>query len=393
MITILADDLSGALDTAVVFQVRGASTLVRPDGHWEDGPWEQAVDVVAWNLNDRHAPTTDGRVQQVERLMGSERVYMKVDSTLRGPVGAQIDAVLQGALRYQSALVCPAFPENGRTVIGGRLYVDGQPLEHSALVQDPENPMVSGDIAAILRRTSALPVKTVPLEHLSGLDHPTGIIVVDAKTANDLDYAARYLEAHPEVLPVGSAGLARALGALWVTRPVASRTPDALGPVDQVIALVGSLHPTTRGQVARAQTSGSWEVRTPSSGTDRIPDAPLLILTTSMNRIDHASVALETMVQDAATYVKAQLGQGRLLAVVATGGDTALAFLRHLAVKTLWPQQELAPGVVWSVAQVGSQRISLITKSGAFGGPDFFELIQDVIWGESSGPQKRSVTS
>lgn len=375
--TILADDLSGALDTAVVFRMRGARTLVRLDSQSHTSPMDDGVDVQAWNVDDRHALSTQARSQVLERLRERDLIYMKVDSTLRGPVGAQIDTILQSVPRYHSALVCPAYPENGRAVMGGRIYVEGQPLEHTASVRDPENPMASGNIVEILRGTSRHRVQLVRIEDLSPIDHPAEIYVVDAKTSADLHRLAQYITAHPSVLPVGSAGLARALAEIWWGVPAAPY-PDVIGRVDQILALVGSLHPTTREQVVRAATSGSWVVQTPfgkSVWRDQISHAPAVILTTPMDRIAHAHAVLEDMVRVAAYHVARQLARGQRLTVVATGGDTALAFFRHLAVGRLWPKTELAPGVVLSVADVHGQPLSVITKSGAFGGPEFFEGI------------------
>lgn len=394
MIAILADDLSGALDTAVVFQTRGASTVVRPDSHTDDPSPEDTIDVIAWNVNDRHAKSTDARARVVERFSASDRLYMKIDSTLRGPVGAQIDAVLESAPRYHSALVCPAFPENGRTVVGGHLYVDGHPLEQTALAQDPENPMGSGNIVEILRRTSRRTVKALPFDQLSPVEHPVGIYVVDAKTSGDLDRLARYLTTHPDVLPVGSAGLARALGATWISGRTGPTPHDLLGPMDQMLALVGSLHPTTRGQVIRAQTGGSWEVWMPgvaSAPVEIDPNARAVMLTTPIDRIQGASGVLDAMVQVAASHVERELGHGRRLAIIATGGDTALAFLRHLSVATLRPKSELAPGVVLSVADIEGQPLPFITKSGAFGGPDFFDWVYKRFARQRS--ERRSVTT
>ncbi len=394
MIAILADDLSGALDTAVVFQLRGASTVVRPDSHTDNPLSQDTIDVVAWNINDRHAHATDARARVVDCLSGTERLYMKIDSTLRGPVGAQIDAVMEGTSRYRSALVCPAFPENGRTVVRGHLYVHGRPLEQTALAQDPENPMGSGNIVEILRRTSRRTVKALPFDQLSLVEHPVGIYVVDAQTSDDLDRLARYLTAHPEVLPVGSAGLARALGEIWISGRTVPNPHDSLGPVDQILALVGSLHPTTREQVIRAQTGGSWEVWKPVIGSAPVeihPNARAVMLTTPIDRIQGASGVLDAMVHVAASQVQRELGHGRRLAVIATGGDTALGFLRHLSVAALRPKSELAPGVVLSVADIEGQPLLFITKSGAFGGPDFFDWVHHRFARHCS--ERRSVTS
>lgn len=396
MITILADDLSGALDTGVIFQMRGARTQVWPEGPRLQALVEAKADVVVWNLNDRHLSSTRARSRAVEHVDPSDDLYMKVDSTLRGPVGAQIEAVLAAVPRYRSALLCPAFPKTGRSVLSGRLYVDQQPLERTALARDPENPMGSGDIAEILAGTTSLAIQKVRLEELSSMNDRAGIYVVDAQSDGDLDEIARFLDRHRHVLPVGSAGLARPLSACWVPQPSTPKTPQAFDRVDQVLALVGSLHPVARQQVAMAKAGGNWTVLEPEPGTvlyALISGATAVMLTTPTDRMAESHVALEAMAAFGAVYVKDSLAKDQRLAIVATGGDTALAFLRHLGVQMLRPRQEIAAGVVWSDAWVGDRTLAIITKSGAFGGPRFFESVQDVIQGMDPNSWPRSVTS
>src|SRR5262249_58496826 len=145
-------------------------------------------------------------------------LFKKIDSTLRGPVGDEVDA-LQDASGRPVALVCPAFPAEGRTVVGGLLRVHGAAAHTSTVGGDPAYPAGLSDVAAILRRGTARPVRHLPLDRVRGGGDPiegaalaAGIVAADAETDADLDALAR-AAASPDVLLAGSAGLARAVAA------------------------------------------------------------------------------------------------------------------------------------------------------------------------------------
>lgn len=379
MITVLADDLSGAIDTGVVFQERW-DTVVMPDERWDLMDGASRPTVVVENLADRHLSTRASaalRRAAVLRMGSQETLYLKVDSTLRGPVGAQIEAVLTAAPRYRAALVCPAFPQNGRTVVDGHLLVDGQKVELSVLGRDPHNPITSGNLGEILAQSTAMPIHRLMHDSVQG---PPGIriYVADARSDSDLTEIAGYLGDHPDVLPVGSAGLAKALCRVWYPSGAAV-SPGHSGPptVDQIFAVVGTLHPTTRQQIATMQSRPGWEILDTMAGSP-IPGQSHAILTTPNESIAEAEVAIEDLVNRAAQYI--QTACHRLL-VVATGGDTALALMRRLQVDRLTPRHEISPGVVWSEGVMSGKTLSLVTKSGAFGGLEFFQTL--VEWTQS----------
>lgn len=376
MITVLADDLSGALDTGVVFQERW-DTVVVPDA---GSALMARSTVVVQNLADRHLSARASamlRREAVLRIGAEEALYLKVDSTLRGPVGAQVEAVLTAHPRYRAALVCPAFPQNGRTVVDGHLLVDGQQVELSVLGRDPHNPITSGNVGEILRQSTAVPIHRLmhdPMQMQPGMR----IYVADAQIDSDLAEIAGYLADHPDVLPVGSAGLARALCRVWYKSDAEGGSRDSAPPaVAQIFAVVGTMHPTTRSQVATMQSRHGWDILDTTSGNP-IADQSHVILTTPNESIADAETAIEGLVGRAAQYI--QTSRHRLL-VVATGGDTALALMRRLQVDRLRPRHEITPGVVWSEGVMAGGILSLITKSGAFGGPEFFQTL--IEWTQS----------
>jgi D-threonate/D-erythronate kinase len=127
---IVADDLTGALDAALPFAERGYRAGVRLDRKAS-----LTLDVMAFSTDSR-ADAADVAADKVRdaifdlKTLGARRLYKKIDSTLRGPFGAEILAALQAA-GQAAAWVCPAFPEQGRVVRDGILCVHGEPLDVS----------------------------------------------------------------------------------------------------------------------------------------------------------------------------------------------------------------------------------------------------------------------
>ena len=152
LLTIVADDLTGACDTGALFTGLGrVGVFVAPTG--PVGDWE----TVALDTETRSASTEAARTR-VQHALGQAaprlrrgRLFKKIDSTLRGHVGAELDA-LMNAGSVESALVCPAFPEQGRRVGGGVLTVDNRPVHETAIGRDPGYPRATSTVSRAARR-------------------------------------------------------------------------------------------------------------------------------------------------------------------------------------------------------------------------------------------------
>ncbi|MBM3734999.1 MAG: hypothetical protein FJW39_04365 [Acidobacteria bacterium] len=220
-IRILADDLTGACDTGAAFAGRGLRTIVSLDGQ------PHACDVLVISTASRADSPADAYAKvraACETLAPGGRglFYKKIDSTLRGPVAAEIRACIDSGGRVP-AIVCPAFPAQRRTVVGGRLWAPG----------------VSIDLGDVL---AGLPVR-----------------ICDASTADDLEHIAASLLRAPVPLAAGSAGLARAIAGFYGSDTRASAPRPVGGPV---VLCVGSDHPATAAQLShleQARPSG-WEL-------------------------------------------------------------------------------------------------------------------------------------
>ncbi|MBE0699979.1 MAG: four-carbon acid sugar kinase family protein, partial [Anaerolineaceae bacterium] len=141
---IIADDLSGALDSGVQFARFGFATRLMLRNI---EPWP----VVVINTASRELAPEDAarRCRQATRSLSGRKLYKKIDSTLRGQVGVEIEAVLAES-GCTKAVVCPAAPLQGRVVRGGQIYVNGVLLHESGFRDDPSFPARTSSITGLI---------------------------------------------------------------------------------------------------------------------------------------------------------------------------------------------------------------------------------------------------
>ncbi len=318
----IADDLTGAADAAVHFAGARAVEVALPAPglafDWAlpaDGGLS-VLDTETRNLRDEQAVEL---ITFVCEGLG-EGVFKKIDSTLRGPVAAELQAARM-ALGRRATVLAPSLPAQDRVVEAGRLLIDGT---------------VAGSVAEIL----GVAVVPVPVEALA---EPTlaPLVIVDATTDADLDRIAAACAGRPDLLPAGSAGLAAAFARLE-----GSTAPTAVPAHRRVLVVVASRHRATDAQLAAlvAQPHPAIEVLTIPADARGEP----ALLAAGLGR-----------------EVRDRIRPGD--AVLATGGDAALAVSQSLGIASIRPRAELSPGVVWS--ETGREDITLATKAGGFGGP------------------------
>ena len=384
LVTLIADDLTGACDAGAPFAGRGrVGVFLSPSAPGCE--WSVAVvDTESRGL----APTEAAEVVRAAtgrlgRRLARGLLFKKIDSTLRGPVGAELEALLTASGR-RTALLCPAFPGQQRAVVHGVLLVGGAPAHESPIAHDPAYPGPTSDVAEIVRRGAGRPVSILPLARVRGghdeLARALGdardqIIVADAETDGDLAALARAALGCPELLLAGAAGLARA---------VAERLGHAGPPVPLPeghawLIVAGSLHPSTRAQLGALEAAGVTGV---SLADTQDPDLQPLVeqiktghpvfITTGEDVLGAPSVR-QAAASRLALVAARVLAESRPDLVAATGGETAVALLRAVGVTRVElsgaPSSGLALGE--AVVDAGST-FPLLTKAGGFGPPDLF---------------------
>jgi uncharacterized protein YgbK (DUF1537 family) len=379
-VTIIADDLSGACDAGALFAGRGpVGVFVAPD--LPDARWPAAaVDTESRALPPAAAATRVRRVVHgLEARLGGGRIFKKLDSTVRGPVAAELDALMD-AFGATTALVCPTFPAQGRTVRDGVLSVFGQPAHESPTGRDPDYPGPTSDLVEILsspsgRTVSLISLKEVrgPLEELArALVMRTGLVVADAEVDQDLDALALAAIDLPGVLLAGSAGLAGAAARAWGFAAPVLPAPATGG----WLVVAGSRHPATRAQVDALEASGSAGARLDGA---REPDLAKVVAALRAGKPAFLSInaGLEGAAQDIAARlagaVKRVLAEVSPALLVLTGGETAHAVMRALAAHRLELTGAPSSGLALGRLVVDStSTIPILTKAGGFGPPDLF---------------------
>ena len=384
--TILADDLTGACDTGCLFAGRGAVGVIA-----EPTLRDRGADVVAVDTESRACSALeaarrvrDAATRHAARLAAGP-TFKKIDSTMRGPVGAELEALLAAGV-WKGALVCPAFPAQGRIVRDGALWVHGEPAHRSPVGRDRHYPGATSEMMDMLEPAMGGALARLPLDAVRGgiarvrerLACAAGAaIVADAETDADLDVLAAALASLPTLLGVGSAGLGRALAdALGFPR-----SPVALPPPGAWLWIVGSRHPASRAQLGALADAGVAGARL---GHDGRGDMAGVLRALGRGAPAYLTAALEP--EGDARAIAAALGaaaaavlaEARPDVLAVTGGATAFGVLGALGAQRLdligAPGEGLALGTLASgpASPAGHHPLPLLTKAGGFGDPHLF---------------------
>lgn len=379
---IIADDLTGALDAAGPFARRGwpVRVLLHPPYATPAQPC-----IVAACSDSRVLPAAEAAtcVVALARDLGAATLYKKIDSLLRGPLGAEVAALVYER-RPAFTIVAPAFPAQGRITLAGVQYARGHRVDRHTTA-DPFTPAATADVRALLA-TAGIVAGHLPLATVrAGADairvallaaRSDGRAVVgDAEEQSDLDLlAAAGVTLAGDVLWCGSAGLAHALSATLPSRP-----RPALPPAERVLVICGSLHPTSIEQCASLAASDRVEAiridlaerLDAAAVASRVAralirfDCVLVTLagTNGVARHEERRAALAAL-EGLATRVRASTSLGFVL----TGGETAAAVCRGLRFDHLDVVDLVQDGIPCAIGQGGPcGGAPLITKAGAFG--------------------------
>ncbi len=236
---IVADDLTGACDVAACFAPQVGSVGVKLSAD-SDSVGLQTLQVL--NTQSRLLDCVSARsiLAQVGALLVSKRVvFKKIDTHLRGPIGAELAGLLEG-LSYSgkqwTCVVAPAIPSIGRTTRQGVQYDHGIRIDQGVLSNDPDSPPLSADIRLVIKQTG-------------GGD----CLVADAESQEELEQVVDTYLAGDWVVFAGSLGLAVALANRLKSLPHRLETgPPARHP----LLVSGSRHPRSAAQLERARQAG-----------------------------------------------------------------------------------------------------------------------------------------
>lgn len=405
-IGIIADDLTGAGDAIAPFTRRVGKTavLLHPQA-----PEEILRDlrVIAIDTDTRQASAKEAQersgasAQFLQKVVGTSFLYVKVDSTLRGHPGACIDGVMQ-ATESQIALVCLAFPQEGRTTRDGRQYLNDLPLEETPLKEDPVEPVRESYIPTVLawetkRKISVIPLRqisrspTLIYQRLNQLSWRDGrIVVADAKAEGDLITLANIVvHSSPGILPAGAGGFAGALASeLRLSyQPTVMEAFEA----SRTLVVAGSMNPATLLQVESLRRREVERIGLSLKDflENRLPEWKTLRrrISTGFLKMGVVILAWDNLEDIQSTLISPQKirEMGRLLgqlvrhiveefeidSLVISGGVTARSVCEALEAYGMQMREEIFPGIPESRLLGGPfDGLIMVTKPGGFGAGD-----------------------
>lgn len=369
----LADDLTGAMETAAILSQSGQpvrwGTACVPA---VENEWVRVVDCQTRRLPVGRAVQRYTRLLKAARVLPGQ-VYLKLDSTLRGSVVA----ALRAALAYydtNSLVFCPSYPAQGRVLVDGQLLVHGKPLSAQTAADISLEPILGGGILDILRPVEEVVVKVRSSRELRNLLGPGPgkrrvVACCDAQTDRDLRRIWSVLEdvGTPVVL-AGSTGL---LSVRYPRLASAALDPAVLQGRKWLV-VCGSMNPVARRQASLSRWSVFEPPSTPRMIVDHLQAHDGVVLATPAQPIVDAS-SIQTWLMSASSAVLSRHDAAH--GVIVFGGDTASSLLRESGAVDLQPAGELLPGVPCCWVTIGNATIPLITKAGGFGPPDLLNLI------------------
>lgn len=412
LLGVIADDMTGATDVALMLNRAGMRTVQVIGVPAADATLPEA-DAVVVALKSRTNPVSEAVAQSLaacEALLagGARQILFKYcstfDSTAHGNIGPVADALMR-RLGAESAIVCPAFPANGRSIYQGYLFVGAVPLHESSMKDHPLTPMRDSNLMRLMAAQTEHPVGHVGYATiLSGPDavkaqmarlRADGVryVVTDALTNDDLMVLGAAVAGQP--LLTGGSGIAMGLpqnfreAGLLAEREIAARLE---APQGRRGIISGSCSTATRGQIKAALEAGfpalkvdplalasgeqtaqvlaDWALAQPA-------DLPFLLYSSD----DPAEVtAIQArlgrekageIVEHAFAQTARRLAEAGLTRLLVAGGETSGAVVQGLGIQTLEIGPEIDPGVPWTRVVDGPD-MAVALKSGNFGAPDFF---------------------
>lgn len=429
---VIADDLTGGADTGAQFAKNGLSTFLIS---FEES---RPVDFLKYDRQDVLVINTDSRglkpkeaVHLVSSLLKSSYpdffpvIYKKIDSTLRGNIGYEIDALIQETNAF-ACFVAPSYPEQERTVVNGTLLVGGRSLASSEISDGPE--LQESHICNLLKRQSRNSIGWIGLKEVTsgGRDlrrrvdeearKGTRILVFDAVSRQDLrnisDLAFR-MEKRP--LLAGSAGLAKEVAqALSSSKSVDHHPPQKSSRfLKQVFIISGSASSVTHRQLKHLAAKNvpeftlplPWLTTETLSEIEKKEFSDRVAIALSKNHVilrsppqfppkDLTGLPIHLKITKMLAALALSVMQEsevdpQALALVLTGGETAMSLVRLFQAEGITVEGELLEGIMKGYLVGGKWGcLTVVTKAGAFGKEDTLKNILEILKKEPRACQK-----
>lgn len=411
---VIADDLTGANDTGVQFKKQGFETIVL----FGDGDLTQPIEDIDVTVVDTESRSVTSdvayqKVREAVKLLDASSisvVYKKIDSTLRGNIGIELDAVMKEA-DMSLSIVAPAFPTYGRVTINGCQLVNGVPVGKTEFFKDHLNPLISSHVptlikAQVRRKVGQIDLSTVKqgvkaLQKAIAKENDKGVtvIVIDAVEENDLDTIG-HVSLSLNALSCGSAGLANAISKILGhrrRRPVLIASGSARGATLNQIktakeASISDVVDLDSSKLLRNDyVREKEELRAIEEIKNLLRQGSSVILSTTKSGRDVSStlergIGMGLTASEVRVSVSSAVGEivrtviqsEEVAGLVLTGGDTAMSCIHKLKAEGVRIVKEILPGIPLCRLIGGeSEGLRTVTKAGGFGEEEaLIEIIQ-----------------
>lgn len=434
---IIADDLTGGADAGAQFAKRGLNTLLISLKNYPHIDFTKYLekDVLVINTDSRGLPS-EKAFHLVSGLLKTYDkrhfpiIYKKIDSTLRGNIGYEIDAILKET-NISLCFMAPSYPEQRRTLVGGIMIAGERPVALTEAAHDSTSPTKESHVFKLLKNQSSYKIGRIDLTYVASScerlqkaveeEQKKGdrIIIFDAFSRQDLTNIADvafWIDKIP--LFVGSAGLAEEVAKKLSpskARKISKTIQRRVKPFKHIFIISGSISGVTHEQLKRIEqnkriatfqlsksfmVSGNKRRQTQGNNLSSMIGNSLAqghaILKTYPKRLTSKGLSdplmyleiTKTLGQTALSALEKSKVDAHDLALILTGGDTALSVLNLLKVERIEIEGELLEGIVKGHLVGGDwDGLTIITKAGAFGKEDALKKIIEVL--ETGSPSSK----
>ena len=414
IVGIIADDLTGANDTALQFHLKGANTQILLSDELEPlniiGTQTWAISTESRNVEpDIAYEKVTKTVKMFKEKIKPDFYYKKIDSTIRGNIAVEVLGIIS-ELEFDASIIVPAFPTETRTTVGGYHLLKGIPIERTEMARDPHSPIFESHLPTLLKTqlkpeyqdlVGQIELKTVMkgagpvLQKLSELiEQGKKLIVVDAVSTVDIEQIAlAFKKASHKILPTGTAAFAQALSEFWVADLECEHIVKTFPSLPKFI-VSGSATQITANQIEKLENSDEFEnilslsldLKTVLAGvTDELVDRIISNLNFGNNVIVHTSKLIKDFDGFSDDSLNAELTKANLANVITDflaeltrqvlakkeailitlGGETSFKCCSAVDACQLQLIDEVAPAIALSLDHNAQW---IVTKSGNLGG-------------------------
>lgn len=414
---IIADDLTGANDTALQFQLNGAdtnillNTEIEPTNSDIQQAW--AISTESRNISPEEAFE---KVKQATQLfvekINPDFFYKKIDSTVRGNIAVETLSMLE-VLGWDAAIVIPAFPQEGRITVGGYHLLNSVPIERTEMARDPHSPIYESHLPTLLKQqlgenlenlVDSISLKTImdgagPIlkEINDTIEKGAKIIVADSVSTVDIEQIVLAIgKSNYKILPVGTAAAGKVLSNEWFPQIEDSEVLPVKLPTLPKFIVSGSATQITSSQIDKFEQNEEYEensliieldMNTVLSGVDEelvdritsnLTNNNIVLIHTSkllknfdgfsqdsMNA-DLTKSGLANAVTDFLAELAKQVLDGKKAVLITLGGETSYKCCNAINANQLQLIDEVLPAIALSRNANADQWI--VTKSGNLGG-------------------------